>query len=299
VSTTPRTTGTTGPDPRTRVNPVVWPGLGAVVVYVAIIVVLGLVLRHSADSLGGAPGELLKGVPVVVGAVALVVITTVAGWWRPVLSERGRGRPRPDRRASGWLTVALVVVVVAAAVNLGATGWGNLSVAMVATVFVTSMFVGFSEELALRGLFLTGLRTRLTEGKVWFVSTLVFALIHVVNQIHGGQVADTVVQVVFAFLTGSLLYLVRRVTGSLVWAMVLHGLWDTVADLYDKGLGGGEPQQFIQLTMMVGSVIGLCAVIGMFRRQRRSRKRRSQVGGAGLQTDEHQDADAHQPHRGQ
>ena len=33
-------------------------------------------------------------------------------------------------------------------------------------------------------------------------------------------------QVVLAAMSGTCFYIVRRVTGSLIWAMALHGLWD-------------------------------------------------------------------------
>jgi membrane protease YdiL (CAAX protease family) len=52
------------------------------------------------------------------------------------------------------------------------------------------------------------------RARVWFVSTLLFALLHLPNWVFGaGPIA--VVQVLTAFFAGSMLCLTRLVTGSL------------------------------------------------------------------------------------
>lgn len=45
--------------------------------------------------------------------------------------------------------------------------------------------VGFCEEVATRGALIVGLRGRLTEPWVWFVSTLLFGLMHLPNWVFG------------------------------------------------------------------------------------------------------------------
>jgi len=37
---------------------------------------------------------------------------------------------------------------------------------------------------------------------------------------------SSLTQAALAFASGTAFYILRRVTGSLIWAMVLHGLWD-------------------------------------------------------------------------
>lgn len=53
-----------------------------------------------------------------------------------------------------------------------------------------------------------------------------FGLFHGLNILTGQGVGQTIRQVVVAFVLGGGLYLVRRVSGRLVVAMVIHGLWD-------------------------------------------------------------------------
>ena len=49
---------------------------------------------------------------------------------------------------------------------------------------------------------------------------------HSLNALLGAPVLNTAEQMILAGLHGSAFYVLRRVTGSLVWAMALHGLWD-------------------------------------------------------------------------
>ena len=87
--------------------------------------------------------------------------------------------------------------------------------------------VGFGEEMINRGTLLVGLRTKYTEGKVWFFSTLAFASLHLPNALFGADLLPTIAQFFFAFIVGSLLYSIRRISGTLLLAMFLHGLWDS------------------------------------------------------------------------
>lgn len=69
---------------------------------------------------------------------------------------------------------------------------------------VAAVLVGFAEESADRGVSVVAFRSSQDLG-------------------------PTVVQLVFTFLMGSVLYAVRRATGTLIVPMVLHGAWDFVA----------------------------------------------------------------------
>ncbi|GAA1113818.1 CPBP family intramembrane glutamic endopeptidase [Arthrobacter flavus] len=76
-----------------------------------------------------------------------------------------------------------------------------------------------------RGQLLVALRSRFGETGVWFISTLLFSLLHLPNVFFGlGSIA--ILQVFIQFGLGSVYYLARRFSGSLVPAMILHGLWD-------------------------------------------------------------------------
>lgn len=100
------------------------------------------------------------------------------------------------------------------------------------------LLVGFTEELTTRGLPVVGLRSRLQEAWVWFLSSALFAAMHLVNIFAGQGVSTTLTQVGMAFLGGTVFYILRRSTGTLLWAMMLHGLWDFSTVAVGHGTAG-------------------------------------------------------------
>ena len=156
--------------------------------------------------------------PLAAGAVVLVVAVTVLGWWRPALFEVRRATPR-------WLWIGPAYMVVGALAILLAKDTSRTTTAMLWLLVVGSLLVGFCEELASRGVLVVGFRGSYSEPKVWFLSTLLFGLMHLPNWYFGAGPGATA-QVGLAFMGGSMLYLTRRVSGTLVLAMLVHGFWD-------------------------------------------------------------------------
>jgi membrane protease YdiL (CAAX protease family) len=129
--------------------------------------------------------------------------------------------------------------------------------------------VGFAEEIVFRGYLLVGARARFTEVGAWFATSALFALIHGLNILTGQNVGTTVQQIVLAFIMGSGLYLIRRVSGLLAAAMVIHGLWD-FASFIGAGRGedtGGIPGTIAAAPFTWGAVIVTVAtLVVLFRR---------------------------------
>ncbi|MFD8769707.1 CPBP family intramembrane glutamic endopeptidase [Microbacterium oxydans] len=119
------------------------------------------------------------------------------------------------------------------------------------------LLVGFTEEIVNRGLLLTALRSRFSEVWVWFFSSALFAVTHFVNVLLGAPLAGTISQVGAAFLMGTTLYILRRVTGSLIWAMVLHGLWDF--SVFATGVG--TPSDIVYIANVIYLVIGFIGLV--------------------------------------
>lgn len=124
------------------------------------------------------------------------------------------------------------------------TKFSNFDAKFILILIVFGLLVGFCEELTIRGLLLTSLRSRLSEGWVCILTSIIFGLIHGSNIFLGQDVGSTSVQMLSAAVTGLTLYILRRTTGSLIWAMLLHGLWDVavfmaVYNNADSGAIGG------------------------------------------------------------
>lgn len=235
---------------RYRVRPRVWIGIVIYVAYVAVVFgvqqIFGIPYTDFAKS--GSNLFLGAGLSLIVGAVLLALTTTLLGWWKPALFER-------HRAAHTWPIIAPAIMVVALLLNLVSTDWGSYDGAFFAASIVL-LLVGFTEELATRGLLLVGLRSRLSEVWVWFLTSALFGLMHLANVASGQAIGPTLQQVALAFGAGTIFYILRRVTGSLVWAMVLHGLWD----FSTFGLGHGTPGPLFAL----GGVVEIVAIVIAF-----------------------------------
>ena len=72
----------------------------------------------------------------------------------------------------------------------------------------------------------------------------------------------TAVQLVFTFLVGSLLWSIRRLSGTLLLCMFLHGFWDS--SVFLPGATGDDP--FPGATLIY--VIGIICAIAVLRRNR-------------------------------
>ncbi|PRY69085.1 hypothetical protein B0I08_103291 [Glaciihabitans tibetensis] len=241
-----------------RVRPRVWIGLA---------IWLGeLLLVFAIQSLAGVPydtwGDSAEnlffgaGLSLIVSAVLLALTVTLLGWWRPALYERERSQHK-------WPLFIPALVAVAALMNLAGTDWAAYSGAFLAASLILCL-VGFTEEIVNRGMLLVGFRSRLGEGWVWFLTSALFGLSHLINIALGADEGGTVLQVFFAFSTGTTFYILRRTTGSLWWAMLLHGLWDF--SVFAAGVGTpGDIAYASNAVEAFAGILGLACVVFVIR----------------------------------
>ena len=192
--------------------------------YAVLFVVLGLIVNIDYDAISESTHNVIWGivVPLAVGSLVLAVLTSVLGWWRPVLREQPADPPRPPR----WMLAIPVVVLTITLVGIPWGDLGTLGGSFLLWLAIGTLLVGFSEEIAYRGLAVVGLRGGYSEVRVWIWSSVLFGLLHGVNVVLGQGIVPTIRQVVFAFVLGSVFYAIRRTTGTIIVGMVLHGMWD-------------------------------------------------------------------------
>jgi len=233
-----------------RVRPRIWIGVAIWVGYMIVV--------FTVQRLGGVPYTDLgrnghdlffgAGLSLIVATVLLAVTTTALGWWRPALFDEQRSRHR-------WPIVVPIALVLLAVLGLAITDWAAFDGPFLGAS-IALLLVGFTEEITTRGLLLTALRSRLAEPMVWFLSTAAFAAMHLLNFFGGQPLAPTLGQVVNTFLVGTAFYVLRRTTGTLIWAMVLHAVWDFSAFAAQHGTVS-------PLTSVIGIlewVVGLAAL---------------------------------------
>lgn len=204
-----------------RVTPRLWIGFAIWIGYVIIIISVTLLSGVPYPDIGTSADSTWRGavMDLAVGALFLVIVASVLGWWRPALFETKRSHHK-------WPIFVPIIMFAAAILNLLNTDWSQFDASFLLSLIALGVLVGFSEEMMARGLVLTAFRAQLAEGWVWFLTSALFGLMHVVNAILGAPVGSSLTQAALAFASGTAFYILRRVTGSLIWAMVLHGLWD-------------------------------------------------------------------------
>lgn len=238
----------------------VWQFLLIVIGY--LVIVQGLSLALSAgDEDGGAVGSvdtITRGiiVPVGVGAAYIVAVVAILGRWQRIFSV-----PRRLRPWSWWLLVVLGLGM------LGITNYGGLETAGLLhalALLVAVLMVGFAEELLFRGIgadvFRTGKRTELRVA-IW--TSLIFGLAHGTNAIVTGDIAGAALQVVLTTLTGAVFFLVFRITGALVAAMLAHGLWDF--SVLSTQIDLAMPHELVNAAPVV--IVGILLIVAIFRKR--------------------------------
>ncbi|SHF66620.1 CPBP family intramembrane glutamic endopeptidase [Geodermatophilus nigrescens] len=207
---------------------------GYLVFYVAVSQVVGLLAgdRIDDENVVADPGSTFFALvlPIGIGALALLAFTWRVGWLPAVFGRQ----PVAGRR---WMWIAPVLVLAVVVGHAGAVdrdGWTGGEIAVLALLGVC---IGVAEELATRGLAVEMLRDAgHGERFVAVVSSLLFALMHLVNLIQGMELRTVLATVGYTFCFGMCMYLAMRVTGTIWTAIVLHGLTDPTTILATGGV---------------------------------------------------------------
>lgn len=212
------------------------------------------------------------GLPVVIGSAILLAFAWSLGWLpRPLFTAQ------PVER-SWWMWIALAVVMLPILLRLVGIDYGAYGPGVVAVAFASGLFIGLSEELLFRGLAVNLLRRGgYSEWVVAALSSLMFAAMHAVNVFTGQSLNTVLGTVAYTFVFGVLMYLVMRVTGNLIWAVLLHGLTDPSTFLATGGIdahgdGGGAGLSLelagpATVLLMFAGLVMLVFVRGKARRQ--------------------------------
>ena len=207
-----------------RVTPRVWIGLAIYVGYVLVIYLVTTLSGVPFTDIGKSAEFTWRGavLDLAVAAVLLAITTSLLGWWKPALFERKRSHHK-------WPIFVPAIMLLVAILNLLTTDWSKFDPSFILALVSLGVLVGFCEELMSRGLLLTAFRSRFREVWVWLFTSLLFGAMHLVNAALGSPFLSALQQAGLAAMSGTAFYIVRRVTGSLVWAMALHGIWDVAA----------------------------------------------------------------------
>lgn len=250
-----------------RVRPGVLVGLGVVVAYAALVAIDDVLPGSGDGDIADPTLAFLRThvLPLSIVGALLVGFAHWSGWWRDVWRER------PEQRVPRWWLAFPVLSAVTVAGGLVTADW-SVSRTYLLVLLVGTLLVGFTEELALRGILLTGARGSMPEIAALLLTCVVFGALHALNLLHGAPVGPTLVQIAGTAGFGAIYYAIRRATGYLWPAMLLHALDDFARYAQPTGPDGATPDPpgwAVAATMVIG-VLGIAMLVSVLRERRRT-----------------------------
>lgn len=159
-------------------------------------------------------------IPIAFGGLVLVAFAWSLGWLAELFG------PQPIR-GRGWMWVAVAVVLTFNIVHFATIDYAKAGAGVVIAWLVAGLCIGFAEETLTRGFVVNLMRKHdYREIAVACVSAALFALLHAGNLLTGQSLIATAIQLVYTFAFGILMYLTLRVTGNLIWPILLHASTD-------------------------------------------------------------------------
>lgn len=246
-----------------------WKAVLVAAVYMALYLGAGLLvgkLWGSAITEGGPLGSavnvfLLLVLPIGIGAVIILVFLAASGMLRRVFAAQPvRGR--------WWMWIAVAVVAYPIVLRLIGIDYGSFAPGVVPLTLLAGVFIGIAEELVTRGAAVTLLRRAgYSELVVAVLSSAIFALMHTANAIGTGFTLTVLITIPYTFFFGICMYLVMRVTGSIVWAIVAHALTDPTLFLSTGGVDTAAAGQQNGLLVLAGTgnyTVMLMGIVALF-----------------------------------
>ena len=199
--------------------------LGLVVVYILLAAGLGNLLSSLAsEDEPAAQFALSHLIPAPIAIAVLLLFLNRAGWGTGVWREKPTPNLHPRRL---WLLSIPVLAILVPLSQLPDVPWADRTVGFVALVALGTLMVGFGEELLVRGILLTAFRARRGELVTMLGTALVFALAHIPGSVIAGVPLGAILfQVTVLGASGIAFYWIRRTTGRLWVAMLVHALTD-------------------------------------------------------------------------
>lgn len=209
-----------------RIKPRLLIGIALYIGYLAVFFAFWVVNEVEYTSIGNSleSTKLHYAYPTLAGSLFLAIAISLLGWWRPVFFDNNKSGPK-------WALILPIAMLVLSGLMFATMNIENATAQLVMWSLFGALGVGFGEEVVTRGTLIVSLRSKFSEVKVWFWSTLLFAALHIPNAFFGVPWESVPVQFVMTFIMGSAFYAVRRLTGTLIWPLVLHGLWDSAVFL--------------------------------------------------------------------
>lgn len=214
-------------------------------------------------------GNLESGIGSAVGAIAALAIFTL--WFRPDFSG--------CLSTKGFLTGLLMLLPLLVVHYTGSiVSWHQVGTGNIFLAFVAALAPGFGEEVVFRGLgvanYMRTIRSERQIPVIFWLSSIVFGLIHLSNILAGGDTVAVLIQAPYAIGVGMALGAVYLRTGNLWPCMIGHFSLDFTemirADLAESGgvmTGIAAGDWLTMVAAAIGAIWGLYLIRPKYRQQ--------------------------------
>lgn len=237
-----------------------WKGVILAAAYFALYQLGGLaispLLRPWLDDPNSASFILAAYVlPIALGGLILVAFALSLGWLKELFT-------RQPIRGRGWMWIAVAAVLLFNVLRFSTTDYGSAGLGYAAAWLLAGLFIGFAEEVLTRG-FVVNLMRKAghREIAVALVSAAVFSGLHAGNLLGGQALFTTLLQLLYTFAFGICMYLTLRVTGNLIWPVLLHASTDPSIFLQSTHSAGGPLATIASMGNLPVILVGLLAII--------------------------------------
>ena len=190
--------------------------LAVLIIWIAITAFWGVWLPHGQHSL--AAGVINSVSPNLLYATIFIALAVIAfRWWDVAFTWP----ERPREIMLVWFPLIYIMAFFSLTLITGLP-----SPQVIGFVAINTILVGFSEEMAFRGVLFRALLTRMPIWPAIIVTTVLFGSVHSLNALTTGDLPAALTQSVTAAMSGLLFIAIVLRTGSIIPAMVLHALWD-------------------------------------------------------------------------
>lgn len=200
-----------------------WRALLLVVAYYVLYQLGGLLfVPLKAGMEPGSAGTVIVDfvLPIALGGLLLVGFALSVGWLRELFA-------RQPIRGRGWMWIAVAVVLTFNVLRFATLDYAAAGLDVVFAWLLAGLCIGFAEEVLTRGYVVNLMRKAgHSEIATATVSAALFAAMHSGNALGGQSIFATAIQVLYTFAFGICMYLTLRVTGNLLWPILLHASTD-------------------------------------------------------------------------
>lgn len=219
------------------------------VLTVVIIEVL-LLLAVFAAGAYATINELSYTSPVLISFIPIALVLIVYFTWKRKWTSLGF-RKLSSIPAGGWVyysPLALILVVISL------KGMREIGVSEILFFIFFTLLVGFVEESIYRGLILKTLLPKGIKTAV-ITSSILFAITHVLNVLSGQDAFQTVLQIVYALLIGTVLALLMVKNNNIIPLILFHFLHNFI-----QFVGNDNSDAFIGYDLFILLVLALYCI---------------------------------------